>query len=81
MNHALIELPQDPEAPHAQLYTLPVTLADPSGKLNASIVPILPLSEAADGHLVLDIRKFHDLTATEPSASFPYRWTERAGRA
>lgn len=30
------------------------------------------LSETSDGHLLLDLRKFHDLEPTEPTADFPY---------
>jgi inward rectifier potassium channel len=30
------------------------------------------LSEAPDGDIVLDLRKFHDTEATKPTASFPY---------
>jgi inward rectifier potassium channel len=30
------------------------------------------LSEGEDGTLVLDVRKFHDLAPTEPTADFPY---------
>ena len=35
------------------------------------------LSEAPDGILVLDLRKFHDLTPTLPTAEFPYPEEER----
>lgn len=75
LHHALIELPQDPEAPHVQLYSLPVTLADASGKLNASIVPTLPLSEAADGQLEMLIREYEILRETEtPVALSHEQW-------
>ena len=30
------------------------------------------LSETPDGHLLLDLRKFHDVEPTEPTAEFPY---------
>jgi inward rectifier potassium channel len=30
------------------------------------------LSEDADGNLILDLRKFHDVTPTKPQADFPY---------
>lgn len=30
------------------------------------------LSETSDGNLVLDVRRFHDTVATEPTESFPY---------
>jgi inward rectifier potassium channel len=30
------------------------------------------LSETPDGHLLLDLRKFHDVEPTEPTADFPY---------
>ncbi|HEX3902701.1 MAG TPA: ion channel [Polyangia bacterium] len=30
------------------------------------------LSETPDGHLLLDLRKFHEVEPTEPSAEFPY---------
>jgi inward rectifier potassium channel len=30
------------------------------------------LSETPDGHLLLDLRKFHDIEPTEPTAEFPY---------
>lgn len=30
------------------------------------------ISESPDGNLVLDLRRFHDLAATEPSDAFPY---------
>jgi inward rectifier potassium channel len=30
------------------------------------------LSETPDGHLLLDLRKFHDIEPTQPTAEFPY---------
>jgi inward rectifier potassium channel len=30
------------------------------------------LSETSDGHLLLDLRKFHDVEPTEPTADFPF---------
>jgi inward rectifier potassium channel len=30
------------------------------------------LSETPDGHMLLDLRRFHDVEATAPTADFPY---------
>jgi inward rectifier potassium channel len=30
------------------------------------------LSETPDGHLLLDLRKFHDVEPTQPTEAFPY---------
>ena len=30
------------------------------------------LSETQDGHLLLDLRRFHDVVPTAPTADFPY---------
>ena len=30
------------------------------------------ISETSDGNLILDLRRFHELTSTEPSETFPY---------
>ena len=39
------------------------------------------LSETEEGHMLLDLRRFHDLEATEPIPDFPYSWTgESTGR-
>ncbi len=32
------------------------------------------LSERDDGHLVLDVSRFHDLTVSDPTDDFPYVW-------
>jgi len=37
------------------------------------------LSERPDGTIVLDIRRFDELTPTEPTEQFPYRWQPPAG--
>ena len=39
------------------------------------------LSETEEGHMLLDLRRFHDVEATEPIPDFPYSWTgESTGR-
>ncbi len=35
------------------------------------------LSEREDGHLVLDVRRFHELTPTDATEEFPYEWKGR----
>jgi len=38
------------------------------------------LSEGADGSIVLDVRRFHEVVPTEPVEGFPYRFTAQALR-
>jgi inward rectifier potassium channel len=37
------------------------------------------LSERADGDLVLDVGRFHDLVPADPTEDFPYAWTDPKG--
>lgn len=64
-HYALCQVPLDAEAPLVQMFLIPPTIVDATGKLIPSVVGLLPLHDLADGQLDRINREYDLLRATE----------------